>query len=472
MKSPMEEPWTCFEMNELISKRKGWINDNDVYLDLCPDTLRLAFGSRSLLGFITTDYQAKCVEEQDEADEIVHICWIDHEYIAASYASGFVRLWNTKLELVVAQVCRNTRLSLKNNACQKFHTSSVKRLERVLGLNAMGNSSMGKTTELWILYQDATLVTVSVAEFVGLVQQTSQASSAISFRKWSLTGQNRVDQVLCCGTARPTLFQSHARVGACSIISSGFDPPISFYIAGAEHKSIHFGQIATAVASKVATAAYSAVSMFAKSWGLASTEVSTGTAEGEDEEKDNEDLIAETIPDRLAMYRTLNDPRRIVQTMCLDPTGRLAATTDNFGRVLLIDTRHQVVVRIWKGYRNAQCHWIESPEKWTGQSTGQPLDPSNLSTATYGLYLVIYSPVRGLVEVWRARFGPLVLSIPVGSMARLFTVPGKQSRCFVLKENGNQVERQEIVLTEQSRSIVYSYFNAVRVSNLTQRTND
>lgn len=32
------------------------------------------------------------------------------------------------------------------------------------------------------------------------------------------------------------------------------------------------------------------------------------------------------------------------------PDGRLVATTDSFGRIILIDTRHGVAVRMWKGY--------------------------------------------------------------------------------------------------------------------------
>jgi len=31
------------------------------------------------------------------------------------------------------------------------------------------------------------------------------------------------------------------------------------------------------------------------------------------------------------------------------PDGRLVATTDSFGRIILIDTRNGVAVRMWKG---------------------------------------------------------------------------------------------------------------------------
>jgi hypothetical protein len=71
------------------------------------------------------------------------------------------------------------------------------------------------------------------------------------------------------------------------------------------------------------------------------------------------------------------------------------------------------VLRLWKGYRNAQVGWLIS--------SGRHLP----EVAPEGALLaVLYSPRRGAVEVWRARHGPLVASIPVGRRARLTYAPG------------------------------------------------
>jgi len=37
------------------------------------------------------------------------------------------------------------------------------------------------------------------------------------------------------------------------------------------------------------------------------------------------------------------------------PDGHLVATTDSFGRIILIDTRNGVAVRMWKGYPVLEC---------------------------------------------------------------------------------------------------------------------
>jgi len=45
----------------------------------------------------------------------------------------------------------------------------------------------------------------------------------------------------------------------------------------------------------------------------------------------------------------LYDQRRTGETVVPSPDGRLVATTDSFGRIILIDTRNGVAVRMWKG---------------------------------------------------------------------------------------------------------------------------
>lgn len=68
----------------------------------------------------------------------------------------------------------------------------------------------------------------------------------------------------------------------------------------------------------------------------------------------------------------LTDSVRKITSSCLAPTGHLAVTADELGRgtlslriampdasaVLLLDVRLNVVCRMWKGYRDAQCGWL------------------------------------------------------------------------------------------------------------------
>ena len=70
------------------------------------------------------------------------------------------------------------------------------------------------------------------------------------------------------------------------------------------------------------------------------------------------------------------------------PGAKFFALTDNIGRVLLCDPLTVSVLRIWKGYRNAQVAWttIAEDEKAEG--------------ATIELLIVIYAPMKGVIEIW------------------------------------------------------------------------
>lgn len=59
---------------------------------------------------------------------------------------------------------------------------------------------------------------------------------------------------------------------------------------------------------------------------------------------------------------SLKDERRLTTSATVDPSERLAAVTDNLGRVLVVDVWTRMVLRLWKGHRNAQLAWIEVRE--------------------------------------------------------------------------------------------------------------
>lgn len=45
----------------------------------------------------------------------------------------------------------------------------------------------------------------------------------------------------------------------------------------------------------------------------------------------------------------LPDSHRHGSSITMAPNGRLAVTTDDFGRVMLLDAKKAIVVRLWKG---------------------------------------------------------------------------------------------------------------------------
>ena len=75
------------------------------------------------------------------------------------------------------------------------------------------------------------------------------------------------------------------------------------------------------------------------------------------------------------------------------PANNLAAITDSFARIILIDIVKGIAIRVFKGYRDAQIGWI---------CVDDETDDKN--NKRYALYLIIYAPRRGLLEVFLVLF--------------------------------------------------------------------
>ena len=76
---------------------------------------------------------------------------------------------------------------------------------------------------------------------------------------------------------------------------------------------------------------------------------------------------------------------------------------DDYGRVLLLDAMEFVVLRIWKGYRNAQCGWIEVGKEETqageNEERKEAAKGGGRRCAQTALCLCIFASRRGILEV-------------------------------------------------------------------------
>lgn len=178
--------------------------------------------------------------------------------------------------------------------------------------------------------------------------------------------------------------------------------------------------VAVALASTVASKLTSAVVSLAKNWwwGSSSGEIEQNEKEKAVEKEKN--MAANEPPISLGTRWCVSDSQRQLNSLLEAPTTSLAVTTDGFGRVLLVDTRACVVVRMWKGYRDAQCGWI----------------------VRKSLYLVVHAPRRGLLEVWKMRHGSRVSAQTIGPGWRL--IPALD-RCYIMDKTG---QVHELVIRE------------------------
>ncbi|KAF3790655.1 Rab3 GTPase-activating protein non-catalytic subunit, partial [Nymphaea thermarum] len=119
----------------------------------------------------------------------------------------------------------------------------------------------------------------------------------------------------------------------------------------------------------------------------------------------------------------LRDPPRKGERFALSPSGSLAAIADSLGRILLLDTQALVVVRQWKGYRDAHCLFMEMLV--SGDASSSDLPHYLKSKSDYCLCLAIHAPRKGIVEVWKMRIGPRLLTVQCAKGSKILQPPLK-----------------------------------------------
>lgn len=105
------------------------------------------------------------------------------------------------------------------------------------------------------------------------------------------------------------------------------------------------------------------------------------------------------------------DDHRTGNRIWLSSHNRLAAIADSLGRVILVDCSRNVILRIWKGYRDAQCSFMKIDEKMSKNA--------ERSKRKHVLFLAIYSPKRSTVDIWNVERGKKLVTFPAGQNGQL-----------------------------------------------------
>ena len=123
---------------------------------------------------------------------------------------------------------------------------------------------------------------------------------------------------------------------------------LSFYTtAGVDRPFFSVGALASTVASKLGTAMVSMVSSF---WGAGKPAEPKHKAKRAGSREEEQSVAAEPSTE-LPLQGMLDDSRRRVSSVLLDPWGELGVTTDDFGRVIVFEATSFTILRLWKGYR-------------------------------------------------------------------------------------------------------------------------
>ncbi|GJJ73597.1 Rab3 GTPase-activating protein non-catalytic subunit [Entomortierella parvispora] len=368
-------------------------------------------------------------------------------YVVVGYKSGMIRIFNESGQLVVVQ--------------QLHHTPVVSIKTRVGAGRIPGEDE----DEMTILHEDGKVVCIE-GESLWVVLRLSSGSgrqgdpisvqaATFAYKKWSLMNQDLLVDVISCGPARhkPTLSNGFSSSSSSSMytsqaterfISVGSKPMIAFYASSSSGRPLFS---ATSLATQMAARVTNAVFGFAKSiWGNSGSSRPGSPAPGANSGRSSPDskrLSGQGTQDGTAgPYGTiypsalapatevptvlrLSDSQRCIRHVSLAPSpprgscyhnpSKLAAMTDSLGRVLLVDLEECEIIRMWKGLRGAKCGWIQE-ERTVRSKTPVTNNEGAESTEKKHLllYLVIYAPKRGTVEIYPARQGRRVGLLQVG----------------------------------------------------------
>lgn len=168
-----------------------------------------------------------------------------------------------------------------------------------------------------------------------------------------------------------------------SVVSTGAKPFLSFHSAREGFKQNVFTDVAKAVVNRITSRL--------PGW-LTGSQPQTSTERNE--EVENSELL-------YPRHEIIDYQRTGCNIYSAPMNYQLIAVTDSLGRIVLVDTATGVLLRMWKGYRDAQCGFMEVVESRNRK------EQSSISRRT-GLFLIIYAPRKAILEIWCMQKGPKV----------------------------------------------------------------
>ncbi|MGH0155067.1 UNVERIFIED_CONTAM: hypothetical protein FKN15_051405 [Acipenser sinensis] len=204
-----------------------------------------------------------------------------------------------------------------------------------------------------------------ILEVWGTLQ--SQAASAaagnenvqpppLAYKKWGLQDMDSI--VDHASTGKHLRLRLKGSPPAMSqYITVGAGPFSGFYYAIEGSSQPLLSHVALAVASKLTSALFNAASGWL-GW----------------KNKNEEEPVQKQKPKMepatpLAVRFGLPDSRRHGESICLSPCSTLAAVTDDFGRVILLDVARGLAIRMWKGEEPGTGGWLG----WKNKNEEEPV---------------------------------------------------------------------------------------------------
>ncbi|NXU50100.1 RBGPR protein, partial [Turnix velox] len=375
----------------------------------------------------------------------------DWTCIVIGFTSGYVRFYTENGVLLLAQLLNEDPvLQLK---CRTYE------IPRHPGVTEQNE-------ELSILYPAAIVTIDGFSLFQSLRACRNQVARAaasgnenvqpppLAYKKWGLQDVDTIVDHASIGIMTLSPFdqmKTASNIGGFNAaiknsppvmyqyVTVGSNPFTGFFFALEGTSQPLLSHVALAVASKLTSALFNAAS----GW------LGWKSKHEEEPVQKQKPKVEPATP--LAVRFGLPDSRRHGERICLSPCNTLAAVTDDFGRVILLDVTRGLAVRMWKGYRDAEVGWIQTVED-LHEREAEKMDLSPFGNAQgpnrVAQFLIIYAPRRGILEVWSTQQGPRVGAFNVGKYCRLLYPGYKIMGLNNVTSQGWQLQTYQICLVD------------------------
>ncbi|KAI3497167.1 hypothetical protein L1887_39579 [Cichorium endivia] len=386
------------DLTELGAGKEGWLDNPNLRCAL--DTNSLAIANRYYLLVLewsnasgTASFRIKIRPNLSpiEAEYISALEWLvfdDIRVIAIGTSCGYLLIYSLGGDLIHKQLVYPGRiLGLRVRGTKRDITEDTSSFEEVCvvipGIIArFDGSDLQKVLQKW--YQE------TQNQFWNPNKDSEEDSedsySRIPYQLWNVNGYGLCVDAAITGVMPPPLLELQSSDRYYCAVTIGVDAAISAFRLSEDRSRSFVG----AILSKVVPATFSTIASFSK--------LVWRSQQPAKKPEPKPQPFARALP-----LTCLKDHPRKGEKLTLSPSGTLAAITDSLGRIMLLDTRALVVVRLWKGYRDASCLFVE---RLVNKESREHVKND------YCLCLAIHAPRKGIVEIWQMRTGPRVLTVP------------------------------------------------------------
>ncbi|KAJ7981826.1 rab3 GTPase-activating protein non-catalytic subunit [Quillaja saponaria] len=394
----------CVELSELGAGKEGWLVDNPSLL-CALDTHSLALANRSTIlvtGWSDSDGSRIKIRPElspIEAEYISAVEWLvfdEIRVIVVGTSSGYLLIFSLEGDLIHKQMIhpgRVLKLRVRGTKRDLIQDASSEEVCVVMpgAIARLDGSDIQNMLHQW--FQETHSQFWNQNPKRQDLEDFGNSYGRLPYQLWNVSKYGTCADAAITGIMPPPLLELQSSQRYYCAVTIGEDAVISAFRLS-EDKS---RSLVGVILSKVVPATFSTIASFSKLiW--------------------RSDQTSMKKPDhkpqpfaRASPLTCLKDHPRKGEKLTLSPSGTLASITDSLGRILLLDTQALVVVRLWKGYRDASCLFMEMlVNKDIGSSSSAYYEPVK---SDYCLCLAIHAPRKGIIEIWQMRTGPRLRTI-------------------------------------------------------------